>query len=136
MRTFTQDFKRDDGTPVTVEYGVEGSYSPTTYSPHSGACGGDAPEFSILKCWPNTPEHEALNRELMQLDLYDKQGASISSLVVMAGDEGRQGRIEELKREIEQDEERVVLTDAERERMESWLAEHYVEDEPCDLDVF
>ncbi len=41
-RTYSQNFSRDDGSPITVEYEVEGSFSPTTYSPHSGACGGDA----------------------------------------------------------------------------------------------
>lgn len=49
-RTFYHDFKRDDGSEVTVEYGYRGG-SPTTYSPHSGADGGDGAEVEIVKAF-------------------------------------------------------------------------------------
>lgn len=54
--THFQDFKRDDGTEITVEYQVEGRNSPTTYSPMYGADGGDAAEFIILKAWRKDTE--------------------------------------------------------------------------------
>lgn len=53
MRTFFHDFKRDDGTDVTVEYGFQGG-SPTTYSPMYGADGGDAAEASIVKAFDDS----------------------------------------------------------------------------------
>jgi hypothetical protein len=46
-RTHFQEFRRDSGATVTVEY----SYSPgseTSYSPHSGASGGDPAEVEIV----------------------------------------------------------------------------------------
>lgn len=60
MRTHFYEFARDDGTVVTVEYGVRGSYSPTTYSPHSGAYGGDVPEFEIIKAFSDTSDDVTL----------------------------------------------------------------------------
>ena len=68
-RTLFQDFTRDNGLPVTVEYAVEGSYSQTTYSPHSGADGGDFPEFIIVKVWPNTRFHNRLARIAVHLSI-------------------------------------------------------------------
>lgn len=133
-RTYFQDFTRDDGSPVTVEYSVVGSYSPTTYSPINGAVGGDAPEISIVKCWPNTPEYNAIVRELDYLETTSKQGKSIRELCMMAGDEDRQERVHELGQAVAEDEERARLTDAERERMEAWLFEHYVEESDDDYD--
>lgn len=47
--THFRNIRRPDGTLITVEYRVEGRNSPTTYSPISGADGGDAAEFLILK---------------------------------------------------------------------------------------
>jgi len=47
MRTTFHDYRRPDGTVITVEYGFDGG-SPTTYSPHSGACGGDGAEVTIV----------------------------------------------------------------------------------------
>ena len=111
-RTFFQDFTRDNGLPVTVEY-----------SASAGA--------TILKSWPNTPEHNALHAEYIQLTETSLQGKSISTVLAIFNDEARAERIEELKCEIQADEERAELSDAERERMEEWLAEHH-EDEPDD----
>ena len=47
MHTTFHDYKRPDGTVITVEYGYDGG-SPTTYSPLSGACGGDGAEVTIV----------------------------------------------------------------------------------------
>lgn len=110
--TYFQDFTRDNGLPVTVEYGVSGGYSAPTYSPLHGADGGDAPEFMIIKAWPNTAGHHWLAAR----SLYSR-----SRLLSRFFD-----ALERLDMWW-----RASLTDAERERMEAWLAEHYVE-EPYD----
>lgn len=112
-RTFFQDFERDDGTPITVEYGVEGSYSPTTYSPMHGASGGDFPEFTILKAWPRSAEYDALAKQWLAL-LNDGPEARANIETAMAALEFTD-----------------KLTAAETERMEAYLAEHY-EEEPFD----
>ena len=52
-RTYFEDFDRDDGSRVTVEYSFAGG-SETSYSPLSGASGGDPCEVAIVKAW--TPE--------------------------------------------------------------------------------
>jgi hypothetical protein len=108
-RTYFHDFTREDGLPVTVEYRMDG-----------GTCA------SIIKCWPNTPEHEALNKELLELDFYMLQGRSIEALLRIFADDERKERIHELQQEIARDEERVELSDAERERMEAWLSENFI----------
>lgn len=115
MRTFFQDFVRDNGLPITVEYGVEGSYSPTTYSPMSGADGGDAPEFVILKAWPRTPGHDRL--ACLSVNLWSRRSLLERAAHAIVG-------------ALLQFDEwlRCSLTDAERERMETWIAERYVED--------
>lgn len=118
--TFFQDFTRDNGLPITVEYGVDGSYAPTTYSPRFGAEGGDFPEFAILKAWPNTPWHNRL--AAIDLRFWPKASTTrtggwlVRKLAapvrgLMALDEWW----------------RASLTDSERERFEAWLAEHHVE---------
>lgn len=56
--THFQDFVRPDGTPITVEYKVEGRNSPTTYSPVYGADDGDAAEFFILSAWRRDTEED------------------------------------------------------------------------------
>lgn len=125
-RTYFQDFTKDDGSPVTVEYGVEGSYSPTTYSPHSGACGGDAPVFSIIEVFPNTPEYRALweRKQAIETTPFGKP----RSPLLMSTDDIE--ALTEIVRAIEKAEAACQLTDAERERMEAYLAEHYVEEDP------
>jgi len=47
MRTTFHEYTRPNGDVITVEYGFEGG-SPATYSPHSGACGGDDAEVTIV----------------------------------------------------------------------------------------
>lgn len=114
-RTFFQDFTRDNGLPITVEYAVGGSYSPTTYTPMYGADGGDAPEFSIIKAWARTPFSEWLagisNRLWSKSAWYWRAAHAVVCAAMWLDDWWR-----------------ASLTDAERERMEAWIAENYVED--------
>lgn len=119
-RTFFQDFTRDNGLPITVEYAVDGSYCPTTYSPMYGADGGDFPEFSILKAWPRTPVSEwlaGISNSLWSKSAWPWRAAhwTVNAVTRLY------------------DWWFASLTDAERERMEAWIAEHYV-DEPDDDD--
>lgn len=121
MRTFFQDLVRDNGQPVTVEYEVDGSYSPTTYSPLNGACGGDAATFSITDCWPNEPWFDALSGRLNARTwpgrtptLFDRIAAGVLRLRC----DFHRWRL-------------CQLTDAERERMEAHIAENYVDDDDC-----
>lgn len=125
--TYFQDFTRDDGSPITVEYEVEGSYSPTTYSPHSGADGGDAPIFGIIDAWPRTEEYNALWGRRSNLETGHWGGPLHPAFITPELRE----ELQELDRQIEA--AKITLTDAERERMEAWIAEHYVDDdEPSD----
>ncbi|MFN3656790.1 MAG: hypothetical protein ACK4UO_06020 [Pseudolabrys sp.] len=117
-RTFFQDFTRDNGLPITVEYAADGSYSPTTYSPMYGADGGDFPEFAILRAWPRTPFSEWLASISNRLWSKSALPWRIAHAVVRGAMRFN-------------DWWRASLTDAERERMEAWIAEHYV-DEPDD----
>jgi len=125
-RTFFQDFTRDNGLPITVEYAVDGSYSSTTYSPMHGADGGDFPEFSIIKAWPRTPTSEWLagvSLRLMSGNNRTPFGWKVAAALRYP--------VDLLARAYER--WLANLTDAERERMEAWIAEHYV-DEPDDSD--
>jgi hypothetical protein len=134
-RTFTQDIKHPTtGKPITFEYSVDGSYSPTTYSPYSGADGGDAPEFCILKVWPNDEEYNRLHteRQALTTDAYGRELSVIS--ISMMGDEERE-KLDELDRAIEAADAACTLTDAEAEQLVDWLCEHYVE-EPYEEDYF
>lgn len=126
-RTYFQNFSRDDGSPITVEYEVEGSFSPTTYSPHSGACGGDAPTFCILSAWPNTEEYDALHRRVRELQSGHWGRPRHPALFTPEVLE----ELNELDAQIEKADAACQLNDSERERMEMWIAEHYV-DEPDD----
>lgn len=121
-RTFFQDFSRDNGFPITVEYGVEGSYSPDTYSPRYGADGGDVPEFSILDSWPNTPAFEELHRRRNQLTFLLPRDASPARRL------GALIAVPFLNLRIWWAKRAARLTDAEYERMSEWLAENYVEE--------
>lgn len=119
--THFQDFKRDNGYPITVEY----SFSPgseTTYSPMYGAVSGDPCEVGIVAAWPNTPRFDRLyglrNRLAwiaspwwMRPSRFIARWA-VEAVIWLWGMRAR-------------------LSDTERERMEAWIAEHRV-DEICD----
>lgn len=130
-RTFFQDFEKDDGTPITVEYSVVGSHSPTTFSPNYGADGGDVPEFSILDSWPRSEEYNRLWTERNGLVL-DPLGRERSPITISMMEPEEQEKLHELDDAIEAADKTAKLTDAECERMEAWIAEHYIEepDEP------
>lgn len=133
-RTFTQDISHPTtGKPITFEYSVDGSYSPTTYSPYSGADGGDAPEFCILKVWPNDAEYNRLHEERQALttDAYGRELGVIS--ITMLGEEARE-KLDEIDKAIEAADAACTLTDAEREQLVDWLCEHYVEEPDDDYD--
>jgi hypothetical protein len=125
-RTHFQDFTKDDGAPVTVEYSVEGSYSPTTYSPMNGACGGDAPEIGIIAAWPRTEDYDRLWRRKSEIEA----GPYGQTRHFLSFSEKEREDLAEIDRAIEAADKSAELTDSERERMEAWLCEHYVEDDP------
>lgn len=108
-RTFFQDFTRDNGDPITVEYEVDGSY--------------------ILSAWPNTEAYNELHRRKREIE--DRGlGKGIRYFLVA---EGPDEELREIEEEIAAADKACQLTEAERERMEAWIAEHYVEeydDEP------
>ena len=134
-RTFTQDIKHPTtGKPITFEYSVDGSYSPTTYSPHSGACGGDAPEFCILKVWPNDDEYNLLHDRRQQLTT-DNYGRKLGVISISMMDPDEREQLDEIDRAIEAADTACTLTDAESEQLVDWLCEHYVE-EPYEEDYF
>jgi hypothetical protein len=134
MRTFTQDIKHPTtGDPITFEYSVDDSYSPTTYSPMYGAEGGDAPEFCILKVWPNTSEYNDLYRRRQELttDVYGRDLTVIS--IGMLSDQETE-ELGEVDRAIDAADAACTLTDADRESLVDWLCENYVEEPYDDCD--
>lgn len=133
-RTFTQDIKHPTtGAPITFEYSVDGSYSPTTYSPHSGACGGDAPEFCILKVWPNSDEYNLLHDRRQQLTT-DNYGRELGVISISMMDADAREELDEIDKAIEAADAACTLTDAESEQLVDWLCEHYVEEPYDDYD--
>lgn len=71
-QTFFADMVRLDAerTPVTVEYSYRGGEAPS-YSPYSGADGGDPVEVEIIRAWrkadeddPDAPDIEYTDDEL------------------------------------------------------------------------
>lgn len=99
-----------------------------------GADGGDAPEFCILKVWPNDDEYNRMHNERAALttDAYGRELSVIS--ISMMGDEERE-KLDELDRAIEAADAACTLTDAEADQLVDWLCEHYVE-EPYEEDYF
>lgn len=133
-RTFTQDIKHPTtGAPITFEYSVDGSYSPTTYSPHSGACGGDAPEFCILKAWPNTPAYDELHRRRQQIT-HDNYGNELSVISISFLPEEIREELDYLDKAIEIEDLTCRLSDTESEQLVDWLCENYVEEPYDDYD--
>lgn len=67
MRTTFHDFKRADGSEVTVEYGFDGG-TATTYSPHSGASGGDAAEVHIVTAFDDNGDVNLTDDEMEKVE--------------------------------------------------------------------
>lgn len=111
--TSFQDFTRDNGDPVTVEYSFRPGSDPT-YSPMYGAEGGDPAEVEIIKVWPNTPSFDALCGR--RNALVWAQTRSLRQSLVLLG----------LTVSIRFAERRCRPTGAELERFETWLIEHHV----------
>jgi hypothetical protein len=104
-RTYFADFLRDDGSPVTVEFG----YSPDTetiYSPRFGADGGDPAQIEIVSVMPNTPEYKHMCQRSLDLG---------RDIVLMTADE--RDELRELDETIRIAKARIALTDAENERI-------------------
>lgn len=131
-RTFFQDFTRDDGSPVTVEYSFRGG-SEASYSPMFGASGGgDACDVEIVTVMPNTEEYERLCAR--KLDLTRTAYGAERSLVLLAMEPEDMEKLSEINADIKAAEKACALTDAERERMETWLIEHHVDEPDDDLE--
>jgi hypothetical protein len=128
-RTFFQNFNRDDGTPVTVQYSASGGESNFDHPGHICDGGGSGPEFAIVSSWPNTPEYNALvcDRNALAEHYFPPHSAIWPLGAHMCKD----GRINRMNERIAALEAACKLTDAEDERMCAWLAEHHV-DEPDD----
>ncbi|TAI67629.1 hypothetical protein [Bradyrhizobium sp. Leo170] len=124
-QTFFQDFRKDNGFPVTVEY----SYRPgseTTYSPRFGAEGGDPCDICIIASWPNTPEYNRVFGILRNLE-WGRHPRWLTPFVWLA--------LQTVKLDIWLRELPAALSEAERERMEEWLIEHHVY-EPSEEDFY
>jgi hypothetical protein len=107
-RTYFKDFTRDNGQPVTVEYQMEGE---------TCAC--------VVAEWPNTEEYNRLVAERMELEYSGPYGKRAS--VVMMDPDIRE-KLQELDGLIEALDETARLSDSERERMERWLSENYIQE--------
>lgn len=122
MRTYFQDFVRDNGLPVTVEYSSTGGEPNFDYPGHICDGGGSGPEIVILKAWPDTPWH---NRLASIEFAFQVPKSSTTSVGVWLG-----RKLAAPFRWLMAVDEwwRASLSDAERERMEAWLAERYEDD--------
>lgn len=118
--TYFQDFTRDNGLPITVEYSVTGGEPNFDHPGHICDGGGSAPEIVILKVWPNTPGHNRLAGIELRLWLNRRTRLGYIAGRMFGGP---------LKLLIRADEWwRASLTNAENDRFSDWLAEHYVEE--------
>lgn len=113
MTTYFQDFIRDDGSPVTVEYSTTGGEPNFDYPGHICDGGGSGPEICIVESWPNTPAYERLVEIEMRWKWSSQRWRRAIGLFWRFRVWLASGR---------------KLTDAEYGRMEAWLAEHHVEE--------
>lgn len=120
-RTYFHDFTRDNGLPITVEYSAGGGEPNFDFPGHICDGGGSDPEIAILKAWPNTPGHDRLAKLDLDLWLHRRKQFGETLTAVLRWPLRALIRIDEWWR--------ASLTDAERERMEAWIAEHYVDDD-------
>lgn len=132
--TFFQDFKRDDGSPVTVEYSAIDGEPYADLPGHICDGGGSGPDAEIITAWPNTEEYNDLHsrRQELTLDSYGRQLGPIG--VSMMSPELRE-ELDEIDKAIERFDEACRLTDAERKRMTDWIIERHVY-EPYEPEIF
>jgi hypothetical protein len=109
-RTFFKNFTRDNGQPITVEYQMD-----------------DATCASILTAWPNTAEYNDLCARRLELAT-DNYGRELSPIAISMMDADGREELEEIAKSIERHDADSILTDAERERMERWLSENYIQE--------
>lgn len=121
--TYFHDFIRDNGLPVTVEYSAHDGEPDFDYPGHICDGGGSSPQVTIIKAWPNTPWHNRLAGVTLwdigrktRLGRVAARWAAWPARVLMRIDEWW----------------RASLTDAESERFEADLAEHYEPEDPDD----
>lgn len=119
--TYFQDFKRDNGFPITVEYSARAGESDFDYPGHICDGGGSGPEIIILNAWPDTPGHMRLAIIAARLSFSRKTALGRRMGRVVAWPVHLLMRLDEWWR--------ASLTDAEIERFSDWLAEHYVDDD-------
>jgi hypothetical protein len=112
-QTYFQNFTRDNGLPVTVEYSATGGEPDFDYPGHICDGGGSGPEIVILKSWPDTPWHNRLAAIEMQFSLR-------KNLRLLAWPIKALIRLDEWWR--------ATLTHSEDQRFTDWLIEHYVEE--------
>lgn len=120
-RTYFQDFVRDNGLPIVVEYSASGGEPDFDYPGHICDGGGCGPEIVILRAWPDTPFHNRLAGISVRLMIGNNRtwiGWKVAAAL--------RRPVELLMRTDEW--LRASLTPAEDERMVAWLAEHYEED--------
>lgn len=110
-RSYFHDFTRDDGSPVTVEF-EHGDY------------------VMIVDVMPNTPEYEALCKEMNDLQ-FARYGAVRHQALI---DPDMRERLEELDKLMEAAKTSCELTPEENDRMCDWLAEHHVVDYSDDIE--
>lgn len=104
-RTFFQDFARDNGEPITVKYQMEG-----------GTCA------AIIDAWPRTEEYNRLWSRKNQIEAGPY--GNIRHFLSFSDEEREE--LSEIDRDIE--DAKFELTTAERERMEAWLSENYIQE--------
>lgn len=109
-RTYFQDFTRDDGSPITVEYGME-----------------DETCAYIVDAWPRTEEYNRLWTRKNQIET----GAYGNTRHFLSFTEEEREALDDIDRAIEA--AKFELTDAEHERMGAWLSENHVHESDDDL---
>jgi hypothetical protein len=125
MRTHFQDFVRDNGQPVTVEWRVA-SEGESNFDHPGHICdgGGSGPIIEIVDVWPNTPRHERLTRLEMNILLACGRNTWTRLLgIILAAPVHFAAAVDTWRH--------ATLTEAECEAAEMWLCEHY-EPEPYD----
>jgi hypothetical protein len=108
------NFQKANGMKVFVEYDFAPG-SETTYSPMSGACGGDPCEVTITSVWPDTDFFE---------DLCETTNILADERPFLW--RTRRGAVRLLMKFMEW---RCRLTDDEWEAAEAYIAEHHVDDD-------